>query len=59
MRYLSVEYIRSALNRGKSVSQWLPPRSKGEQTILRWVSLEPTGDGLTLQNASRSEAKCF
>jgi hypothetical protein len=49
MRYLDAAFIESALHRGKAVSQWLPPRSEGDQTILRWVNLEPSGDGVSVR----------
>src|SRR5437899_2290127 len=47
--YLDLTYIRNALNLGKAVSQWLPPRVGGECTILRWISLEPSGDRVRLR----------
>jgi hypothetical protein len=49
MRYLTIENIRTALNLGKAVSQWLPSRSEGEQTILRWLTLEATGGAVSVR----------
>jgi len=49
MKYLESAFLRSALKLGKAVSQWLPPRSEGNETILRWIDLEPNGEGVRLR----------
>jgi hypothetical protein len=49
MRYLDVVEIDLALRRGRTVAQWLAPRSEPDQTILRWITLEPRDGGVDLR----------
>jgi hypothetical protein len=44
-RTLLPEMAVAALRRGRPLAQWLGARREGEETFVRWVSVEPTTEG--------------
>lgn len=48
MRHLSRSFALGALGRGKEIEQFLGGFTRGDQHIIRWATLSPTKDGITL-----------
>jgi hypothetical protein len=48
MRYLTDDYIRTALRRGKTVEQFLGGGMIGEERTIRYLALSPDGDSFSL-----------
>ena len=48
MRYLNAYYIRTALQRGKTIGQFLGGGATGEHRTIRWLDIRPDGERFCL-----------